>query len=189
MSLLTTLHRLHQGLFSRIRNIYFKLLGMQIEKYVWMQKLHVPKGWSHICIKASSALDYGVNLLIGADTTETALYIGRNCYINRYTTLEAHRELRIGDHVLIGPYCYLSDTKHKINPDTPITKQGLEYHATHIHDQVWIGAHVTIIAGVSIGKGSIIGAGSVVTHDVPPYSIAYGVPAKVQKNRKRNHST
>lgn len=59
----------------------------------------------------------------------------------------------------------------------PATKQ------TIIGNDVWIGLRVTIIAGVNIGHGAIIGAGSVVTHDVPPYSIVAGVPAKVIKFR------
>ena len=59
----------------------------------------------------------------------------------------------------------------------PPTKQ------TIIGNDVWVGLRVTIIAGVTIGNGAIIGAGSVVTHDVPPYAIVAGVPAKVVKYR------
>ena len=54
---------------------------------------------------------------------------------------------------------------------------------TKIGNDVWIGAHVCVKQGVSIGDGAVIGAGSVVTHDIPPYTIAYGVPAKIVKKR------
>ena len=53
-----------------------------------------------------------------------------------------------------------------------------------IHDDVWIGLNVVVLQGVTIGQGSIIGAGSVVTRDVPPFSIARGVPAKVVRSRR-----
>ena len=48
----------------------------------------------------------------------------------------------------------------------------------HIGAHVWIGSNVVILPGVTIGEGSVIGAGSVVTHDVPPYTVAYGVPCR-----------
>lgn len=54
---------------------------------------------------------------------------------------------------------------------------------TTIGSDVWIGAHVCIKQGITIGDGAVIGAGSVVTKDVPPYSIVYGVPAKIVKKR------
>jgi acetyltransferase-like isoleucine patch superfamily enzyme len=54
---------------------------------------------------------------------------------------------------------------------------------TKIGNDVWIGAHVCVKQGVSIGDGAVIGAGSVVTHDIPSYTIAYGVPAKIVKKR------
>ena len=53
-----------------------------------------------------------------------------------------------------------------------------------VEDDVWIGSNCVILPGVTIGCGSVIGAGAVVTKDIPPYSIAVGVPAKVLKQRK-----
>ena len=68
--------------------------------------------------------------------------------------------------------------KHKLAefeiPDTKLTIIGAD---------VWVGARATIVAGVRIGIGAVIGTGSVVTHDVPPYSIVAGVPAKVVRYR------
>jgi acetyltransferase-like isoleucine patch superfamily enzyme len=52
-----------------------------------------------------------------------------------------------------------------------------------IEDDVWIGANATILPGVRVGKGSVIGAGSVVTNDIPEYSIAVGIPARVISKR------
>lgn len=67
--------------------------------------------------------------------------------------------------------------------DIPIRSQKTISKDVHIKRGCWIGTKVTILSGVTIGEGSIIGAGAVVTKDIPPYSIAAGVPAKVIKKR------
>jgi acetyltransferase-like isoleucine patch superfamily enzyme len=67
----------------------------------------------------------------------------------------------------------------------PIAKQGLVRKSVVIEDDVWIGGRVNILAGVTVGRGSVVAAGAVVTHDVPPYSVVAGVPAKVIKTRKQ----
>ena len=66
----------------------------------------------------------------------------------------------------------------------PINEQGHSPGVILIEEDVWLGSHVTVLPNVTIGKSSIIGSGSVVTKDIPPFSIAAGVPAKVIKNRK-----
>ncbi|MBN2571055.1 MAG: hypothetical protein JXA68_02910 [Ignavibacteriales bacterium] len=70
------------------------------------------------------------------------------------------------------------------DPNVSIAEQGITAEGIKIEDDVWIGAGVKILDGIKIGKGSVIGAGSVVTHDVSPYSIAVGSPAKVIKKRQ-----
>ena len=89
-------------------------------------------------------------------------------------------EIFIGNNVLIGPYCILRAADHEFrNPNKLIKEQGHRSGRIVIEDDVWLGARVTVLKDVTIGKGSVIGAGSVVTKDIPPYSIAVGVPAKV----------
>jgi|SRR5436190_2576008 acetyltransferase-like isoleucine patch superfamily enzyme len=86
--------------------------------------------------------------------------------------------------IIIGPYVQtafgltLIAGSHDITSYAPIEKQKIV-----LEGENWIGANVTIIGGVTIGRGSIIAAGAVVTEDIPPYSIAGGVPAKVIKSR------
>lgn len=65
--------------------------------------------------------------------------------------------------------------------------QGLSLAPITVEDDVWIGSRVNIMAGVTVGRGSVIGAGAVVTHDVPPYSVCVGCPARVIKNRLKNN--
>ena len=68
--------------------------------------------------------------------------------------------------------------------EKPMREQGFKFGVIHIEDDVWIAAQCTILAGVTIGRGSVIAAGSVITKDVPPYSIVGGVPGKVIGTRK-----
>ena len=92
----------------------------------------------------------------------------------------------IGNHVMMGEDCTIITRNHKFDrTDIPMMEQGLEEEKpVHIGKDVWIGDRVTIMPGVHIGDGCVIGAGAVVTRDIPPYSIAAGVPAKVLRSRK-----
>lgn len=92
--------------------------------------------------------------------------------------------IEIGKNSLLGPGVHLITGTH-IFKDTsvPIKFQDSEHKKIEIGDDVWLGALVVVLNGITIGKGSVVGAGSVVTKDIPEYSIAVGVPAKVIKKR------
>ncbi len=93
--------------------------------------------------------------------------------------------LTIGNHCMIGGGTLISGVNHGYAQfDIPMRNQPAKAEAVVLEDDVWIGMGVKILPGVRIGKGSIIGAGSVVTSDIPPYSIAMGVPCKVSKQRQ-----
>jgi acetyltransferase-like isoleucine patch superfamily enzyme len=110
--------------------------------------------------------------------------MGENSYIGCNTVIGAGGGIRIGSNVLIGQCVNMHSENHLFDhPDQLIRDQGVVYQGIIIEDDVWVGSKVTILDGVTIGKGSIIGAGAVVTHSIPPYSIAVGVPAKVIKSR------
>lgn len=96
-----------------------------------------------------------------------------------------HGACVIGDYVMMGENCTIITRNHAHSrTDIPMMLQGFEEERpVYIEDDVWIGDRVTILPGVRIGKGSIIGAGAIVTRDVPPYSIAAGIPARVIKSR------
>ena len=92
--------------------------------------------------------------------------------------------IEIGDDVMIGPGVRLFSENHVIErTDVTIKSQGVARGRLIIGDDCWIGSGVTIMANVEIGQGSVIAAGSVVTRDVPPFSVAAGVPAKVIRMR------
>ncbi len=94
--------------------------------------------------------------------------------------------ITVGNNTRIAPKCMLIAANHVFSdPDKPICKQGMAPEPITIGDDVWIGGGVHINAGVTIGRGSVIGAGAVVTKDIPPFSVAVGVPAKVVKRREK----
>lgn len=94
---------------------------------------------------------------------------------------------RIGNYVMMGEDCTIITRNHKNNrTDIPMMEQGFETERpVEIGDDVWIGDRVTILPGVCIGTGCIVAAGAVVTKNLPPYSIAGGVPARVIRSRRQ----
>jgi len=113
--------------------------------------------------------------------------IGNNVSINSNVCIGAadDGEIEIGDYVLIGQNVVLRASDHEHSSVTiPIMKQGHTGGKIIIEDGVWIGANAIITRNTKIGAHTIIAAGSVVTHDVDPYTIAAGVPAKIIKRRK-----
>ena len=107
--------------------------------------------------------------------------LGQRVYLSRGVTLGAVGLVEIGDFTLVGPGCYITDADHRFSEQTvPVPDQGMSSQgATVIEDNVWLGANVVVTSGVRIGRRSVIGANSVVTRDVPEFSIAAGVPAEV----------
>lgn len=93
--------------------------------------------------------------------------------------------LEIGNDVMMGPDVVIITSNHDISrTDVPMRLQGtLPSKKVIICNDVWIGARVVILPGVTIGNGCVIAAGSVVTHDIPDYVIAGGIPAKVIRSR------
>ena len=86
----------------------------------------------------------------------------------------------------MASFVYISDHAHGddrfLDLDTPPLRRPLfSKGPVHICRNVWLGERVCVLPGVTIGEGSVIGAGSIVTHDIPPFSIAAGAPARVIK--------
>lgn len=114
--------------------------------------------------------------------------IGDHCSINHNNIFQAgykYGTITLGNHVLTAANCMFIAYSHAYDTTKePIKEQGYYDAPIVIEDDVWLGHDVTVMAGVTIGKGSIIGAGAVVNKDIPPYSIAVGIPAKVIKTRE-----
>lgn len=128
-------------------------------------------------------------------------YLGRNSTVEDFSTINngvgdviIGNDTRIGiSNILIGPvsignnvrlaqHIILSGLNHGYEDVTmPPRKQKVTLAEVKIEDDVWIGANCAVIAGVTIGKHAVIAAGSVVTKDIPPFSVAVGNPARVIK--------
>lgn len=177
------LHRACLGSASRLRNLYYRVLGVKLDGYVWMRRISIPRSWSDIRLGANVALDDGVVIVIGGPPRHDKIVIGANTYVNRYTIFDAHQQLHIGERVMIGPHCYFTDADHGTDPALSVQAQPMRHKPLIIEDEAWIGAHVTVLPGVRIGKGAVLGAGAVVNRDVPPMAVALGCPARVVRYR------
>jgi len=113
-----------------------------------------------------------------------SLVIGENVQIGDRTIIACYAGIRIGNDCLIADNVSIRDVDHVYSDvSKKIRNQGIESIPIKIGDDVWIGHGAVIKKGVEICDGCIIGANAVVTKDVPPYSLAVGVPAKVIKKR------
>lgn len=112
------------------------------------------------------------------------LFIGEGTYIGPYCHISGTKNnIVIGREVLIADRVFISTTHHRYDDITkPVLRQGFMSRGdVTIGDECWIGIGSCILTGVKIGKHSIIGANSVVTHDIPSYSVAVGNPARIIK--------
>ncbi len=106
------------------------------------------------------------------------LQIGESSFVNFGTSIAATERITIGRDCHIGPHCLVMDNAyHRLEPERRSETPPSE--PISIGDNVWIGAKVVVLPGTTIGEGSVIGAGSVVSGEVPPRSLAAGVPCRV----------
>lgn len=174
-------------IFSRILSARYRLSGVQIGSNCSFEAgVKFQYGWrtsfgerciidAHAQFKCPTAVKpmHGYNI-----------NIDKNVFIGRGTIIDANLSVKVGQNTFIAPYCFISDTSHNFS-DTikPIRLQGCNYKPVEIGEDVWLGAHVMVLAGVKIGKGCVVGANSVVTRDLPPYVVAVGAPARIIRSR------
>jgi len=123
----------------------------------------------------------GKNLRVGRNVTfynPSQIFLGNDVFVAYGCWFMAGEKIRIGDEVMIGPYCVVSSSEH--------TRQGRSFRygvqksaPIVIGDGSWLAAHITVTAGVTIGSGALVAAGAVVSCDVPDNVMAGGVPARV----------
>ena len=111
--------------------------------------------------------------------------VGRSVSINRNVIIDASQgSIEIGNDSAIGPNSVIRAADHIFtDQDRLIREQGHASGSIVIGDDCWLGANVVVLRNVTIGRGSVIGAGAVVNRDIPAYSIAVGVPARVIGSR------
>lgn len=107
--------------------------------------------------------------------------LGSGCFLNIGVMVAAVDLVEIGEHCMFANGCFITDADHRFDdPEKPVPWQGFTSEgSTRIGDNVWCGANVVITGWVTVGRRSVIGANSVVTSDIPAFSIAAGAPARV----------
>lgn len=132
--------------------------------------VELPEG---LTILAPIYFDYGTNTHFGQGT-----FVNHNCYFMDGGTIN------IGENVFIGPFCGFYTASHPLKYAD--RNKGIERALPiTVGDNCWFGANVSVLQGVTIGKGCVIAAGSVVTKDLPDNCMAAGVPASVKKYIKQ----
>ncbi|MBQ5454589.1 MAG: acyltransferase, partial [Prevotella sp.] len=95
-------------------------------------------------------------------------------------------QITIGNHLLTGTNVLITDNSHGATDYAslvvpPIERTVVSHGPVKIGNNVWLGNNVCVLPNVTIGDGAVVGANSVVTHDIPPYAIVAGIPAKIVK--------
>ncbi len=189
---------------KKLKNIIFPLSSFR-EKLKWKNQIRIIGKNSEI----RSTIFEGFNM-IGNSVSLVNCYIGKGSYISHNTRLIGSKignYCSIADNVTTGlghhPLNTISthpaffyDTKRQLGWNLfsstlplsydPYKKIGNSKYSTVIGHDVWVGSHVLIMDGISIGTGAVVGAGAVVTKDVPPFAIVAGVPAKIIRYRHKN---
>ncbi len=119
----------------------------------------------------TASLRNGERIVLGRD-----VHVGERCYL---WAGDSTGTIRLGDKVLLAPEVFITASNYGTVAGTPIMDQPKREADIVIGDDVWLGARVVVLPGVTIGDGVIVGAGSVVSKDLPANAIAVGSPAKV----------
>ncbi len=115
---------------------------------------------------------------------EGRLIIGCDVYVNSFSVLGSSLSVTIKDHCIFAPFVQITDASHGIDDSAALTKHSpFKKAPVVLEENVWLGSGVMIMMGVTIGKGSVIGAKSLVSGSIPPFSVAYGIPASVKRER------
>lgn len=127
------------------------------------------------------------------DATGEKINIGRKCRLSSHISIDDYSglgdwsyvsgALEIGKGVMVGPRCVFLGLNHIFDEES-LLDVGSTSRPIRINDYAWLGYGVTILSGVTVGEYSIVGAQSVVTHDVPPYSVVAGSPARLIRRRR-----
>jgi len=149
-------------------NVVLDAKGQDNEGITIGNGVFLGRGTIFNCKNGNIVLDDNVNM-------------GFNCHIFSASSV------KLGKNALIAANCYLIGGTHKFNRlDVSPLEQERESKGIILKENIWLGSNVQVMDGVKIGRDSIVGASAVVNSDIPDYSIAVGMPAKVVKNRKEN---
>ena len=152
----------------------FVFLGRDVE-------LSGRKGYGRLVLGALCHIGDGSRLR----AHEGTLRIGPKAVLAGRVTVNCYLDISIGAKALVADDVYITDFDHRFADLTlPIKDQGIVKAPVRIGADSWIGTKATVLRGVDVGEGSVIAANSAVTKDIPPFSVAAGVPARVVRSRR-----
>lgn len=165
---------------ATIRTLGWRLLGLRAGTGTLLPRVYIT--WPHqVVLGAHCTVEQGAFFKYdGIWAPGPRLVIGDHVFVGAGCEFDFKRGITIGSHCLIASGCYFIDHDHQTaRRDMPMGTQtdGPEAPIT-LESDVWIGANVVLLKGVTIGQGAIVAAGAVVRHSIPPYEIWGGVPAK-----------
>lgn len=183
---------------------YLRRKGVSLGAFPWIS------GWVDLALAARSSLEIGGavfiprtievrgnddgRIVIGDGVTidsgarlhvanRATLRVGDRVGIGPYNFFNAFDDLDIGCDAMFGPFVSVNCADHGIERGRPMREQYGTYGPVSIGADCWLGAMVVVLKGTSIGEGAVVGAGSVVTSNIPEYTVAAGVPARVIRER------
>jgi acetyltransferase-like isoleucine patch superfamily enzyme len=174
-----------------LQRIYYKLIAIFIYKWQFKSFGKKSKIIAPLRLDGKKNIEIGNSVYIANQSwlacvslngTRPLLKIGNHCAIGNFNHIYATKSIIIEDCVLIADKVYISDNLHGYeNPNIPVIKQPIKQISdVIIGEGSWLGENVCII-GAKIGKHCVVGANSVVNKDIPDYTVAVGIPAKVIK--------
>lgn len=161
---------------------YFRIFGIKCGNKTIMNKKPIIVGYlNKIEIGNRCTFHERIRIVVNK---QGKLNIGNNTLISSNVNINAGVEkISIGSNVMIAANTYIINNDHDVFDNLSVRNSGHISKCITINDNVWIGANCVILKGVNIGEGAIIGAGSIVTKDIKPYSINFGVPCRFIKYR------
>jgi acetyltransferase-like isoleucine patch superfamily enzyme len=165
-----------------------RALASILDPRAWLHLLRLVHyyNYAHVSQIRRARLGPGVKLAPNVSLRSgERIEIGARAHVGAHCSLWAGDRSRIvlGEDALLGPEVYITTANYGTAPGRPIMTQPREEADVIIGRDVWLGARVIVLAGVTISDGCVVGAGSVVTSSLPPNSIAVGAPARVVGTR------
>lgn len=143
---------------------------------------------SRLFIGSEAEISFGRDIYLMRNFTGNfygRITIGDGVFFQHSCNLSVHEDVTIGDYALFGERVSIHDEDHVVTAGSdPIIHRGFVKKPIVIGRNVWVGANASILSGVHIGDNAVIGANAVVTHDIPAYTVAVGIPARVIREMK-----
>ena len=119
---------------------------------------------------------------------EGTIRVGDKCVFGKDNTVNGYLDIEFGAATIVADWVYVCDFDHVFSDVTvPIKDQGIVKSPVRVGPDVWLGTKVTVLRGITIGQGCVVAANAVVNRDLPAYSVAVGVPARVVRDRLADH--